>query len=116
MITTAVPTPAGAVRISQERRTSAHRIIDVSAAHTHPREDNLPRRTQRHRRQVLVNHLNLHIVDRATQQDRSPSGTRSITSWLVSSEVSVSPYAFTSLICGCEANQRCASSSSMPRR
>src|SRR5262245_18011129 len=41
---------------------------------------------------------------------RSWSGTRYITSWLVSSEVSVSPYVLTSLTCGSAANQRCTSS------
>src|SRR6476661_4293621 len=48
MITTAIPPPT--VGIGQERRPSAFRIINVAAADTHPREDNLPRRTQRHRR------------------------------------------------------------------
>ena len=41
MITTAIPPPA--VGIGQERRPGAFRIVNVSAAHTHPRENNLAR-------------------------------------------------------------------------
>ena len=49
--TTMVPTavPPLAVGISQERRPGAFRIVDVSAANTNPRKDNLAGRAQRHR-------------------------------------------------------------------
>ena len=52
----------------------------------------------------------MHIVDDRPQRHAISFGARSMTSWLVSSEVSVSPYALTSLIDGLTVNQRRASS------
>ncbi len=76
MITTAIQPPTRTVRIGQERRPGPFRIINVAAANTHPGENDLTRRTQRHQSQMLINHLNVHIVNRATQQH--PVGRRPV--------------------------------------
>jgi len=79
------------VRIGQERPPGALRVIDVAAPDTHPGEDDLTRGAQRHRRQVLIDTYTRTFCTAGPSGTRSPSGARSITSWLVSSEVSVNP-------------------------
>src|SRR5215203_797959 len=44
VVPAAIPALAGAVRIGQERSPSAFWIVDVAAAHAHPRKENLTRR------------------------------------------------------------------------
>src|SRR6185436_15686804 len=57
------------VRIGQERTLRALGIVDVPAADAYPGEDDLAGRTKRHRRQVLVNDVDAHIVDGAAQRN-----------------------------------------------
>jgi hypothetical protein len=73
------------------RRARCIGVVDLSAADADPGEDDLAGRGQRHRCQVLVEDLDVHVVDRATQWNLVQIGDPSITSWLMSSEVSVSP-------------------------
>src|SRR5207244_12365452 len=68
-----VPTPveplALAVRIGQEGSAGALGIVDVAAPDTHSGENELTRRAERRRRQVLVDHVDVHIVDGAAKRD-----------------------------------------------
>ena len=83
---------ARAVRVGQEGQPGALRVVDVPAADADAGEDDRARGAERHRRQVLVDDVDAHVVAPAGPSGtRSPSGARSMTSWLVSSEVSVSP-------------------------
>ena len=108
IVAAAVEPLTRAVRIGHERQPGALGVVDVAAPHADPGEDDRTGGAQRHRRQVLVDDVDVYVVDRATERDPCRrSARRSMTSWLVSSEVSVSPYALTSLISGWAANQRC---------
>src|SRR5207247_11437479 len=58
-----------AVWIGHEGSSRALGIVDVPTADTYPREDELTRCAERHRRQVLVDDVDVHIVDRATERN-----------------------------------------------
>src|SRR5882724_10615295 len=53
-----------AVRIGHEGSPRALGIVDVSPTYTDPGEDELTWCAERHRRQVLVDYVHVHIVDR----------------------------------------------------
>src|SRR5256712_11810855 len=61
-----------AVRIGHEGSPRALGIVDVPTADTYPGEDDLTRRAERRRRQVLVDHVDVHIVDGAAKRDAFP--------------------------------------------
>src|SRR5438045_7393803 len=44
-------------------------VIDIPAADTYPGEDDFTWRAERHRRKVLVNDIDTHIVNRAAKRD-----------------------------------------------
>ena len=92
VVAAAVEPLARPVRIGHEGPPGALGIVDVPAADADPGEDDLAGGAERHRRQVFVDDVDMHIVDRAARagpgRRRAPA---SMTSWLVSSEVSVSP-------------------------
>src|SRR6266699_4100869 len=58
-----------AKRIWQERALRAFGVVNVSAANTHPGEDDLSGRAQGHRLQLLVHDVDEHIVDGAAQRN-----------------------------------------------
>src|SRR5207249_1420668 len=64
-----VEAPTRAVRIGQERALRALGIVDVPAADTHAGENDLPGCAERHRRQVLVDDVDAHIVDGAAERN-----------------------------------------------
>ena len=55
---------AFAVRVGHERQPGALGIVDVAAADADPGEDDLPGGAERHRREMLVDHVDAHVVDR----------------------------------------------------
>src|SRR6266571_1169289 len=69
IVTTSVQPLAFAVRIGQEGSPGALGIVDVPTAGTYPGEDELTWCAERHRRQVLVDHVDVHIVDRAAKRN-----------------------------------------------
>src|SRR5207244_5212308 len=71
-VTTPVQPLALAVRIGQEGWARALGIVDVAASDTHSGENELTGRAERRRRQVLVDHVNVHIVDGAAKRDAFP--------------------------------------------
>src|SRR5206468_1369170 len=60
------------VRIGHECASRAFGIVDVPTADADPGEYDLTWRAERYGRQVLVHHVNVHIVDRATKRNPLP--------------------------------------------
>ena len=60
---------ARAVRIGHEGQPRALGVVDVAAADADPGEDDLAGGAERHRRQVLVDDVDVHVVDGRTERD-----------------------------------------------
>src|SRR3989442_5021276 len=69
IVTTPVQPVALAVWIGLESSSRALEIVDVPAADTDAGEDDLPRRADRHQRQMLVDDVDVHVVDGTTKRN-----------------------------------------------